>query len=124
MNIVKKYKSYSPIVFSILLVAGMCIIMIFENLGLAKKEANLNSRYYNTIENANKRIEISTKSKSLNIDLYYNNKPNYMNKYNIIYPNNISKIKNKIIIVDTTKENEKLSKITNILIDSIQEYLE
>lgn len=70
-NILGKYKSYSPVVLSFILVTGMILIVVFETFGLARKEVNLSLRMANPIEVAHYHLEkirpvIPKKTETLN----------------------------------------------------------
>lgn len=59
LRILGKYKSYSPVVLSFILIAGMILILVFESFGLARKEVNLSLRMAGSIEIAEYNIEKS-----------------------------------------------------------------
>ena len=106
MHVIGRYKAYSPVVFTVLLLIGMLLILIFENFGLARKEQNISMRLANPIQMAQLNIEKRQIKKTSGV---------------IKMKNTESEIKDL-----TIKEvsNEKVEKIINILSDSLEEFNE
>ena len=114
MHVIGRYKAYSPVVFTILLLVGMLLILIFENFGLARKENNISIRLANSIQMAQLNIEKKQNSKSKSSPLL---KSSDINQSKIAQTTTLEQIYSKL---DTSNE-ENINKIKNILVDSIQE---
>jgi biopolymer transport protein ExbB/TolQ len=114
MHVIGRYKAYSPVVFTVLLLVGMLLILIFENFGLARKENNISIRLANSIQMAQLNIEKKQKSKSKSSPLL---KSTDINQSKIAQTTTLEQIYSKL---DSSNE-ENINKIKNILVSSIQE---
>ena len=132
MQFLGKYKSYSPVVFTVILLFGMGLILIFENFGLTRREENLNFRLGNSIQKANIILEKHENSN----DKFKNNiikiksikkkeNDNLNLECNDDFNNNKNENTNNTVeLITYDNGREKINKMNGILFDSVKNIIE